>query len=145
MVDVAHPRNAPIDLSFIPSFRCDLRCPHCMYNSSPENLEELDYEKTVTWVRTVDWDLVNGFAPKPSYHGRFWNKWTGSGTGATTGAPNVASIPNSYHDWIRQQILWARIFVRTSFTWAVPVLALTEPPNFALTMLNVVSTLERLW
>lgn len=44
-----------------------------------------------------------------------------------------------------QQMLWQRNLQRTSFFIAVSVLERTWSRNFALTMLNVDSTLERRW
>ena len=48
-----------IDLSFMPSLQCDLACGHCMYNSSPTNLAELDFEATERFVGTIDWSAIN--------------------------------------------------------------------------------------
>ena len=46
------------DFSFIPSLECDLRCPFCMYCSSPDNHLELDIERVKPFMETVNWDRV---------------------------------------------------------------------------------------
>lgn len=48
-----------IDFSFMPSLQCDLSCGHCMYNSSPTNKAELDFEQASWFASTIDWDVVN--------------------------------------------------------------------------------------
>ena len=48
-----------IDLSFIPSLECNIECPFCMYNASPSNTDKLDFEKTKTFIETINWDLIN--------------------------------------------------------------------------------------
>lgn len=44
-----------------------------------------------------------------------------------------------------QQMLWASTLHNASFTIPVSLLDSTASPNLALIMLNVVSTLDRLW
>ncbi|KKN37004.1 hypothetical protein LCGC14_0767640 [marine sediment metagenome] len=47
--------------SFIPSLRCNLECPFCMYAGSPDNNLTLDYDKTAKFIKTVDWEKVVGW------------------------------------------------------------------------------------
>ena len=51
----------PIDFSIMPSFRCNLRCWFCMYNSSPDIEQELDYRKTKLFLSQFDWSQINAF------------------------------------------------------------------------------------
>lgn len=53
------PDEKPIDFSFIPSFECNLNCSFCMYDCGPLKMDELDLDKTVTFIQTIDWDLIN--------------------------------------------------------------------------------------
>ncbi len=48
-----------VDFSFMPSLQCDLECVHCMYSSGPYNTAELDLEKTMVFIDTVDWGTIN--------------------------------------------------------------------------------------
>ncbi len=60
LVDVVGNRNRPIDLSFMASLECDLACAHCMYDSSPKMKMDLDIPRTHEWMKTIDWEQVNG-------------------------------------------------------------------------------------
>ena len=51
--------NFKIDLSLIPTHECNLRCWFCMYNSSPDNKNRLNYELTKKFFKTVDWNKIN--------------------------------------------------------------------------------------
>ena len=56
MVDILNSRTGTtIDLSFMASLECDLKCLHCMYWSSPKNKVQLDYDKVCRWVETINW------------------------------------------------------------------------------------------
>ena len=48
-----------IDLSIIPTHECNLQCWFCMYNSSPDNKNRLDYKLTKKFFKTVDWNIIN--------------------------------------------------------------------------------------
>jgi len=48
-----------IDFSFIPSLKCNIECPFCMYNSGPNNKMELDFEQTIKFTSTIKWPLIN--------------------------------------------------------------------------------------
>ena len=50
-----------VSFSFIPSLKCNNRCPFCMYGASPENTTKLDYEAVKVWLKTVQWDKVIGW------------------------------------------------------------------------------------
>jgi len=65
--------------------------------------------------------------------------------GFPTDPQSVGSIPNSYHAEIRQQRLWHSSFASVSLTIAASDFDRSPSPNFRLTMLNVDSTLLRLW
>jgi hypothetical protein len=47
-----------VDLSIMPSLKCDLACPFCMYYCGPENTVMLDLEKLRRFLATVDWRKV---------------------------------------------------------------------------------------
>lgn len=49
------------DLSFIYTYRCDLECPFCMYNSSPRIVKTLDINKLKTFLNTVNFNLIRSF------------------------------------------------------------------------------------
>jgi len=51
--DLAH-----VDLSIMPSLKCDLTCPFCMYYCSPKNNLTLNIEKLKAFLKTVDWKKV---------------------------------------------------------------------------------------
>ncbi len=51
----------PIDFSIMPSFKCNIRCWFCMYDASPENQMELDFEKTKAFLNKFDWTMINAF------------------------------------------------------------------------------------
>jgi hypothetical protein len=57
----------------------------------------------------------------------------------------LGSIPSSNMACTRHERLWQSALQRTSFTWATGLLLRTEPPNFRLIALNVLSTFERAW
>ncbi|RJR07912.1 hypothetical protein C4588_06085 [Candidatus Parcubacteria bacterium] len=59
MVSGIFPDKQPIDFSFIPSLQCNLSCPFCMYDCSLEKIDELDFEKTKSFLKTVDWGMIN--------------------------------------------------------------------------------------
>ena len=59
MVKALVKKEGAIDFSFMPSLQCDLSCAHCMYNSSPLNKAELDFERTARFAETVGWRLIN--------------------------------------------------------------------------------------
>ena len=61
MVEIIKSNKHKFDFSIIPSLKCNLECPFCMYNSSPDVNEELDYNKTSRFLSTVDWELINSF------------------------------------------------------------------------------------
>lgn len=50
-----------VDFSFIPSLRCNLRCPFCMYDASPDNDLTLNHNKTKLWLETVDWERIGSW------------------------------------------------------------------------------------
>jgi hypothetical protein len=49
----------PIDFSIMPSFVCNLQCWFCMYDCGPHNKIELNYNKTVEFLKQIDWSLIN--------------------------------------------------------------------------------------
>jgi len=59
MVKINVDKTRRIDFSFMPSLQCDLTCDHCMYDSSPWNKAELDFERTAHFVETMDWSIIN--------------------------------------------------------------------------------------
>ena len=59
MVKAVVKKEGAVDFSFMPSLQCDLSCAHCMYNSSPFNKAELDFDQTARFVETIDWRLIN--------------------------------------------------------------------------------------
>lgn len=52
-VDLEH-----VDLSFVPSLECNLRCSFCMYDCSPDNRAMLNYKEVEQFARTVPWGKV---------------------------------------------------------------------------------------
>lgn len=46
------------DLSIVPSLRCNLSCPFCMYGSSPSNSIEINFPSLRQFLGTVDWKRV---------------------------------------------------------------------------------------
>lgn len=61
MVEIKKSNKLKFDFSIIPSLRCNLECPFCMYNSGPEVTAELDYIKTAEFLTTVDWEMINSW------------------------------------------------------------------------------------
>ena len=61
MVEIRSSNKNKFDFSIIPSLRCNLECPFCMYNSGPDVNVELDYTKTAKFLLTVDWEMINSF------------------------------------------------------------------------------------
>jgi hypothetical protein len=55
-IDLEH-----VDFSIIPSLRCNLRCPFCMYDCSPDNNTELNYVKTEEFISTIDWGKISSW------------------------------------------------------------------------------------
>jgi hypothetical protein len=53
------PQEKLIDFSFIPSLKCNLNCPFCMYDCDMEQKEILDIEKTEKFISTIDWSMIN--------------------------------------------------------------------------------------
>ncbi len=51
--------NRRIDLSFIPSYYCNLECNFCMYSCSPKNNIFMDLNKTRKFIDSIDWDWTN--------------------------------------------------------------------------------------
>jgi organic radical activating enzyme len=47
-----------IDLSFVLSLRCNLECSFCMYDSSPNNLTEIDWNLLENFIKTIDFDKI---------------------------------------------------------------------------------------
>ena len=48
-----------VDFSFMPSLRCNLACPYCMYEASSQNDIILDLRKTKKFISTIDFDKIN--------------------------------------------------------------------------------------
>lgn len=48
-----------IDLSFIPSYLCNLKCNFCMYSCSKDNKNTMDLDKTKKFIDSIDWDWIN--------------------------------------------------------------------------------------
>lgn len=57
MVETADDKK--IDLSFIPSYFCDLKCDFCMYSCSDENTIIVELDKVKQFIDTIDWDWIN--------------------------------------------------------------------------------------
>lgn len=55
-IDIAH-----VDLSVIPSLKCDLDCPFCMYGCSPKNRLKLSFKPLKQFLGTVDWQRITNF------------------------------------------------------------------------------------
>jgi len=74
-IDLAH-----VDLSIIPSLRCNLRCSFCMYESSRNNTRELDVEKLDAFLSTVDFSIVTNvgfYGGEPSLSPFFYSVYLG--------------------------------------------------------------------
>lgn len=52
-----------IDLSFIASLKCNLKCPHCQYDASPNQKEWMDYDRLRDFMKTAigHWEVFNSF------------------------------------------------------------------------------------
>lgn len=50
-----------IDFSIIPSLRCNLRCPFCMYDSSPDNDTKLNLQETKEFLKQIEWDKISSW------------------------------------------------------------------------------------
>lgn len=67
-----------IDLSFIPSLECNIECPFCMYNAGPTNTDQLDFEKTKTFTKNINWNLINSigfYGGEPSINMPLYQKF----------------------------------------------------------------------
>lgn len=51
--------NGLIDLSIMPWLTCDLKCPHCQYNASPEQQGDLHPGELYKFLHTIDWSDIN--------------------------------------------------------------------------------------
>ncbi len=49
------------DLSFMYSKHCDLACPFCMYNSSPNVDDAVDLDELLQFITTIDFSMINSF------------------------------------------------------------------------------------
>lgn len=59
MVKIAGTTGGLIDLSFMPSLRCNLHCPHCMYDAGPNKFQVINIEKLEAFTETIDWKKIN--------------------------------------------------------------------------------------
>jgi len=59
MVRINVKKEKLVDFSFMPSLKCTLACPHCMYEASPNNKVVLDIKKTKRFISTIDFDKIN--------------------------------------------------------------------------------------
>ena len=50
-----------IDLSFICSRYCNLKCSFCMYNGGPDNNSSVDFAKLKFFISTIDKTMINSF------------------------------------------------------------------------------------
>lgn len=57
MVEIANKKR--IDLSFIPSYFCNLKCDFCMYSCSPDNNNFMKWERVKQFIDTIDWSWIN--------------------------------------------------------------------------------------
>src|ERR1043166_7014389 len=80
-----------------------------------------------------------------SYRHPFHPAWVSCNAGLSPSGQNIVSMPSSHCSWFRQHRLWQTSLHRTSLTIPTSDLHRTLSPNFRLTMLNVLSTLLRLW
>jgi hypothetical protein len=48
-----------VDFSFMPSLKCNLLCPFCMYKASPDSKIILDIKKTINFISTIDFNKIN--------------------------------------------------------------------------------------
>jgi len=53
--------SASYDISFMATLKCDLECPFCMYDSSPEKDDIIDFDLLSGFIKTIDMDMVNAF------------------------------------------------------------------------------------
>jgi hypothetical protein len=61
MVSINTKKQKLVDFSFMPSLKCNLSCPHCMYKASPNNTATLDLEKTAGFISTINFSKINAF------------------------------------------------------------------------------------
>lgn len=59
MVHVNVKKQKLVDLSFMPSLKCNLSCPCCMYEASSENKAVLDLKKTRKFIATINFNKIN--------------------------------------------------------------------------------------
>lgn len=59
MVRVNVKKQKLVDLSFMPSLKCNLSCPYCMYEASPENKAVLDLKRTKKFIATINFNKIN--------------------------------------------------------------------------------------
>jgi hypothetical protein len=78
MVEVKVKQAKDIDFSFMPTLECNLECPHCMYDVSPENIDILNYDFTKEFVNTFDWEQINScgfYGGEPSINLDLYKKY----------------------------------------------------------------------
>ncbi len=93
----------PIDFSIMPSFKCNLRCWFCMYDCSPENHMELNYEKTRNFLKQFDWGMVNAFGfygGEPSIAMPLYDKF-------------IALVPESTNKFVISNGSWSTDYAKT--------------------------------
>lgn len=61
MVAINGQNQNGIDFSIMPSLECNLKCSFCMYNSSPENKQQIDLKKLVKFLNTIPNKIINSF------------------------------------------------------------------------------------
>jgi hypothetical protein len=59
MVNIDVEKQRLVDFSFMPSLKCNLSCPHCMYRASPKNDACLDADRTAGFISTIDFGKIN--------------------------------------------------------------------------------------
>lgn len=93
----------PIDFSIMPSFNCNLRCWFCMYDCSPENHKELNYEKTKDFLQQFDWTMINAFGfygGEPSIAMPLYDKF-------------ISLVPESINKFVISNGSWSTNFDKT--------------------------------
>src|SRR5574340_1004691 len=51
--------HCKMDLSIVPSYKCNLHCSFCMYACGPDRDKWLDRDQLRKFLLTVNWDMVN--------------------------------------------------------------------------------------
>lgn len=101
---VETPDRSRIDLSFIPSYFCNLKCDFCMYSCSPDNNIFMDMDRVKEFIDTIDWSWINSIGFYGGEVSLFIKKWNHI----------LEYLPEDIEKWCITNGSWSTRFDETS-------------------------------